>query len=125
MQNGRVSRTGDGRVKKFVTRAGREGEDVHGGFRAGDSYGWDYDIIKYFKPNMFSQMDLYLLLNSSSYNSFVLQIYMKHISDHFLWVKNEPRSVALLECMDAMIIILKGICDKFYCKSDVDKINFC
>ena len=78
---------GAGRVKQKNIGAGRAGKDAHGGFRAGDSYGWDYDIIKYFKPNMFSQMDLYLWLNSSSYNSFVLQIYMKHISDHSLWVK--------------------------------------
>ena len=53
-------RGGAGRVKQKNIGAGRAGKDVHGGFRAGDSYGSDYDIIKYFKPNMFSQMDLYL-----------------------------------------------------------------
>ena len=34
----------------------------------------------------------------------------------------EPRSDALLECMDqSMIGILKGMCDEFYCKNDIDK----
>ena len=50
-------RGGAGRVKQKNNGAGRAGKDVHGEFRAGDSYGSDYDIIEYFTPNMFSQMD--------------------------------------------------------------------
>ena len=44
-------------MKQKNIGAERAGKDVYGEFRAGDSYGSDYNIVEYFTPNMFSQMD--------------------------------------------------------------------